>query len=192
MIAVTGYNSTIVQELKAFLPDGELVTRIDHEPPACDRFLFCAGVLHPKTILQQTAGEIIETLMVNAIDPIQYCERILGENDRARICVIGSESGYSWSHNGTYAAAKAAVHKYIETKKLKPQQQLVGIAPSIIGDTGMTERRTDLDNLDARRQAHPKQRFLKAAEVARLVHFLLYQDEGYLTGTVIRLNGGGR
>lgn len=188
MLAVTGYNSRIVQELIQLVPDA--VVPIEKATAECHRYLFCAGILRPKRLREQVAAEIAEAMNVNLIRPMQLCDGILDLNDHARICIIGSESGYTWSHDGTYAAAKAALHRYVETKKLKPGQQLVCVAPSIIEDAGMTLRRTDTENLDRRRQENPKKRFLKAVEVARMVHFLLYVDEGYTTGTVIRMNGG--
>jgi len=190
MLAVTGYNSRIVQELKTLLPEGEEIARIDEVIPAADRYLLCAGLLRPKHILEQSPEEIAESMHANCIWPMKLCENIFGLQDNARICIVGSESGFSWSYDGAYAAAKAALHRYVETKKLKPGQQLVCVAPSIIGDASMTTRRTDVENLEMRRAKHPKRRFLRAIEVARMVHHLLYVDEGYTTGTVIRMNGG--
>ena len=192
MLAVTGYRSRIVEELRSLLPEGEEIVRTGrgNEFIYADRYLLCAGVLRPKRIAEQTQAEIDESLAVNLIEPIQLCERILGMNENARICVMGSESGFAWSFDGVYAAAKAALHKYVETKKLGPHQQLVCVAPSIVADTGMTERRQDVENLERRKEMHPKKRFLTAKEVARLIHFLLYVDEGYLSGQVIRINGG--
>ena len=195
MLAVTGFNSRIVQELLPLLPAGEQVERIDARParvvlPDCERYLLCAGVIRPKRINEQSPDEIAETLRVNCTRPMAFCDHILDQNDTARICVIGSESGFAWSYDGVYAAAKAALHRYVETKKLKPGQQLICIAPSIIEDTLMTMMRTDTENLERRKAEHPKRRFLKAIEVARAIHFVLYQDEGYLSGQVIRMNGG--
>jgi NAD(P)-dependent dehydrogenase (short-subunit alcohol dehydrogenase family) len=193
MLAVTGYRSKIVDELRTLLPEGEEVVRMaDYIPEDAERYLLCAGVIRPKTLREQTKAEIAETLDVNLITPIRLCDSILERNPKARICVIGSESGYSWSYDGVYASAKAALHRYVETKKLEPHQQLVCVAPSIINDTGMTLARQDVENLKAREMAHPKGRLLSPLEVAKVIHFLLYQDLGYLTGTVVRLNGGGR
>lgn len=190
MLAVTGYNSRLVQELRPLLPEGEIIVRIEGDAPFSDRYLLCAGVLRAKPLGEQSADEIAEAMHVNLIRPMRLCDSILERIENARICIIGSESGYTWSYDGAYAAAKAALHRYVETKKLKPGQQLVAVAPSIIEDTVMTMVRADTENLERRKAEHPKQRFLKAAEVARLIHFLLYQDEGYLSGTVIRMNGG--
>jgi NAD(P)-dependent dehydrogenase (short-subunit alcohol dehydrogenase family) len=192
MLAVTGYRSKIISELRALLPDGEEVVRIpDAGPsPIAERYVLCAGLLRPKTLNEQSLSEIGESLHVNLIRPLEICEDVLTRNDRARIVVLGSESGCAWSFDGVYASAKAALHKYVETKKLSRNQQLVCVAPSIIDDCAMTLERSDLDNLSRRRSEHPKGRFLTAAEVARLIHFCLYVDEGYLSGQVIRMNGG--
>jgi NAD(P)-dependent dehydrogenase (short-subunit alcohol dehydrogenase family) len=193
MLAVTGYNSRIVQELLPLLPEGEELVAISDRGAVMEearRFLFCAGVLRPARLTSQTEDEAAETMEVNCFRPIRLCEHILERFDDARICVIGSESAYTWSFDDAYAASKVAVHRYVETRKLGPKQQLVCIAPSVIGDCSMTTSRADTENLERRRQENPKQRFLRAAEVSKLIHYCLYVDEGYLSGTVIRLNGG--
>ena len=117
--------------------------------------------------------------------------RILATNSAARICVIGSESGYRGSYDGTYAEAKAVLHHYIEATCLRPGQQLVGISPGIIADAGMTTRRMDTENLARRLEEHPKRRFLVAREVARMAQTLLY-DQPYISGTIIRMHGGAK
>lgn len=192
MLAVTGYRSKIVEELRKLLPfEEEIVSAtFDHQQSTAQRFLLCAGLLRPMRLKEQSEQEISESLAVNLIRPMQLCDEILAANDKARVCVVGSESAFTWSYDGTYAAAKCALHGYVQTKKLKPDQQLVCIAPSIVEDCAMTLRRQDAENLERRRRESPKQRFLKAVEVARMIHFLLYVDEGYTTGTVIRMNGG--
>lgn len=189
MLAVTGIRSKIVEEIAKIIP--EKVVRIDDDViPQVDRYLLCAGVIRPKRLTRQTTEELNETWFVNFVRPVQICEHILGSNPAARICVIGSDSGFKWSFDDAYAGAKVALHRYIETKVLRmPDQQLVGIAPSIIGDCQMTTSREDTDNLDRLMYTHPKERFLSAMEVAKLAYFLLYVDEGYLSNTVIHMNG---
>ena len=58
---------------------------------------------------------------------------ILATNPSARICIIGSESAYRGSFDGTYAKSKAAIHRYVEATPTHGQQQLVAISPGIIG-----------------------------------------------------------
>lgn len=194
MIAIRGAKSAIAQELTKLLPRCEslaVVAREDEPPLDAGRYLFCAGLLQAKRIAEQDCNEVGDSFLVNAGDVIRDCDRIITSNPKARICIIGSESGFSWSFDGAYAAAKAAVHRYVETKRLTDaRQQLVCVAPSIIGDAGMTLRRHDRLVLERKKAGHPKGRFLRAFEVARLVHHVLYVDEGYLSGVVIRMNGG--
>jgi NAD(P)-dependent dehydrogenase (short-subunit alcohol dehydrogenase family) len=195
VLAIRGYGSEIARELAQLVPGTETIVPIPRNgamPVNATRYLFCAGVLYARPAVEQREAEIEESRRVNLWQVTDDCERILSVNDRARICLIGSESGYAGSYDGTYAAAKRELHSYVETKRLRTKdQQLVCIAPSIIEDCGMTQRREDRENLERRRQAHPKGRFLWAYEVARLVHFCLYVDDGYLCNVTIRMNGGG-
>lgn len=194
MIAIRGAASEIAARLIAILPPGEAVDRVPRGQPMpfeADRYLFCQGLLYPKSADEQTEEERAESMDVNAHQVIQACDVIFGGNARARVCVIGSESAISGSFDGTYAKAKAKLHRYVETKRLPyPGQQLVCVAPSIIENCQMTIRRLDRDNLERRKSRHPKRRFIDASEVARLVKFLLYEDRGYITGAVIRVHGG--
>lgn len=194
MIAIRGAGSQIAEELIGLLPAEEevwTVPRGEMPPFTADRYLYCQGLLRPKPMAEQTASEIEESFDVNAGQVIKACDVILGGNAAARICVIGSESGFAGSYDETYAAAKDRLHRYVSGKKLRyPAQQLVCIAPSIIANAAMTLRREDQDNLEQRRMVHPKRRYLQAIEVARLVHYVLYIDLGYLSGVVLRMNGG--
>lgn len=191
-IYVRGARSAIAQELDAMC-HAVPVDRGEQMPISGERYLFCAGLIRQKPIAEQTEAEITETMMVNAISVIRECERLLAVNPKARICVIGSESAFKGSFDGAYAAAKAALHRYVETKRLQsPDQQLVCVAPTHILNTGMCNRRNadGVELMEKRRLEHQKQRWLQPIEVARLVHFLLCQDQGYLTNIVIRMNGG--
>jgi len=188
MLVVTGVGSNIFQCLLQLLPKWEKWEgrRIDLDsvdwPIDADRYLFCSGVIN---------ADLRETLNVNMIYPIRVSDFVLNENPKARICIIGSESAYTWSYDALYAASKVAIHRYVETKRLPyPDQQLVCVAPSIIEDCGMTLRRKDKKALAKRADALPKKRWLKAMEVAKMVYHLLYVDAGYTTGVVIRMNGG--
>jgi NAD(P)-dependent dehydrogenase (short-subunit alcohol dehydrogenase family) len=201
MILVTGKNTSIVQSLQKLVPDEIENFHLDLNTFSYDafkavdfrkykRFVLCAGILHPKTILEQNSEEIKQNIAVNMSSVIALIDAILKQNGQARIVVMGSASGVKGSHDTVYAAAKAGLHQYVINKQLQPGQQLVSIAPSIIGDAGMTLRRTDKGNLKLREQASPKKRFVTSLEIAALVHFLLYIDQGFITNTIINMTGG--
>jgi len=191
-VFVRGLKSEIARELSE-LAQTEAVSRGEQMPDVGARYLFCAGLIRQKRIAEQTEDEIAETMMVNATSVIRECDRLLEVNPFARICVIGSESAFKGSFDGAYAAAKSALHSYVETKRLNyPGQQLVCVAPTCIENTGMNRQRNEdgVAALERRRMLHPKGRWLQPIEVARMVHFLLCVDEGYTTNVVVRMNGG--
>lgn len=193
-IVITGWRSAIAEEFRRLLRSNEEIVHgkplEPNFPLGAERYLFCQGLLRPKRIEYQTDAEIREGIEVNFASIVRACDLIFASNTLARVCVIGSESGYRGSFDENYASAKELLHAYVEKKRLSSQlQQLVAISPGIIGDCRMTTSRTDIVNLERRRLEHPKKRFLLAAEVAAMARTLLY-FQPYVSGTVIRMHGG--
>ena len=192
-IVISGWRSRIAEEFRTLLPSGEeALWGRPTEPdfPTADRYLFCNGLLRPKSMEDQTVEERDESWLINFISIAAQCDWIIAGNPKARICVIGSESAYRDSFDGTYAVSKQKLHGYVNSKKLRAWgQQLVCISPGIIEDAGMTTRRHDTKNLEHKRTAHPMGRFLMAREVASLAIHLLYENQ-YISGTVVRMHGG--
>ncbi len=201
MLVVSGADSQIIKELLQLAPDNDIrpvrlrgagfsAHTMGHVPLDADRYVLASGVQHPRLAVEQSESEIQNSLTTNLVSIVMVCENVLGVNERARICVVGSISGYCGSYDGIYALSKAALHRYVETKRLDyPDQQLVAVAPDIIEDAGMTLRREDADVLEKRRTQHPKKRFLRAEEIARLIKFLLWDDQGYISNTVVKMTG---
>ncbi len=192
MIAIRGINSSIAQSFIKIINDEVCEIGRDKIFPlsTAEKYLFCQGILIGKKRIDQTSDEIAKTYRINYSSIAMMCDSILESNQSARICVIGSESGIVGSYDEVYADSKRLLHHYVETKRIGAEQQLVGIAPSIIEDSNMTQKREDQDVLDKKRILNPKGRFLKAIEVARLVYFCLYVDKGYLNNVILRINGG--
>jgi NADP-dependent 3-hydroxy acid dehydrogenase YdfG len=206
-IGVTGFRTTIAQNLLAMVPN-ETVVSIGRQPtddvmvdfadefdvtaipPDLDRYLLAAGLLVPRTLFQQTFRETAASFAVNLTSAIRICEHVLSNNSQARIAIIGSES-WRGSYDTSYFLAKRGINAYVEGRRLAfPEQQLVVVSPTIVMDAGMTTRRHDLDRVHQRAEAAPQQRLLDSAEVAELIHYCLYVNRGSLTNTVVSLNGG--
>jgi short-subunit dehydrogenase len=190
MLAVTGLRTTIVHEYLKLNPF-ERIARIEGMPsladpapvlsiPRADYYILAAGVLHQKKLVQQTGAEIVESFCVNFVNVVRICEEVFSKYEHARVCVIGSESGYKWSFDDTYAGSKAAVHSYIENRRVKPSQQLVGVAPIVISDAGMTMRRDDYPFVLRRRST------VTSKEVAEII-VGLFNGEITLNNTVVRM-----
>lgn len=171
MFAVTGKRSTTIQALEALT--GEESERIDANRggliiPAAPRYVLAAGVLYSKRIPEQTAEEIETAWRVNFVDVVRIVDAVFAKQWDARICVVSSASARAGSFDEGYAGAKAAVELFVKTRRLIGTQQLVAVAPPIIADSGMTERRKDFPAvLNLRPHVH-------ARDVAAAIHGLLW------------------
>lgn len=190
-LGIAGSRSAIAQEAVKMLPEGEEVwfgNGLSIDLTECDRYLFCTGYLAGKSIIDLPPSESRDTFQKNFLTVARACDFIIEEYDHARIVVLGSESGFSGSYDGTYGAMKAALHHYVTTKKLRTKDQmLVALAPHIIEDTAMTQRRVDLPELLERGKATRLGRWLTAREVAAEAIHLLYHASPSLSGQVIRM-----
>lgn len=192
MIGIVGPGSRIAEEFLGMIDEPWRGLRLGPVPTECSRFLVCTGMMTGARIGSLSPDRLADTFLLNFADIATWCDSIFATTPDARICVIGSESGFSGSYDMAYAGAKAALHLYVETKHLGPDQQLVAIAPGIISDAGMTTRRLDQDRLAERERNHPKRRFVTAREVASMANHLLGPDGSYISGTTVRMNGGER
>lgn len=187
---IIGESSAIAQEFVE-LADGEIAYsgRPDDYPLPLnlDRYLICTGYLAGKSLLKATLPELEATWRLNFVVPAKICELVFGMNANARVCVIGSESGFSGSYDAAYSAAKAALHHYVETKRLvHAGQMLVAVAPHIIWDSAMTQSRPDLAQLAQRGVKNRLGRWLSAREVAEQALALLNGSPA-LSGTIVRM-----
>lgn len=189
MIGIAGHSTTIAQEFMSLLPGESFVRdRLQDMQLDLGRYLVCTGFLAGRSLREISNDDAWKTWVLNFLEPARFCDRVFAANPEARICVIGSESGFNGSYDMAYAGAKAALHLYVETKKLtSPMQQLVAISPSIIRDSGMTERRTDFERLEARAAATRHGRLLEAREVASLARDVLCGATPFLSNTSLRL-----
>jgi len=199
---VVGHKSKIVQELRSIydIPIDACPKRFDtFDIKKCkdavlldkSRYLFCHATQISKRLNEQTPKEI-ENSLATAISTIAMCEHILENNPIARICIVGSaDAEIRGCYDTVYCMGKVMVHWFVRTRKLtSPDQQLVCVAPSLLRDGGMVTCREDLDRVDERIPYLPKQEFITCKDVAKAIHFLLYEDNGHITNTILDMTGG--
>jgi len=149
------------------------------------------GFLMPKRISDQTQKEINYSFSINASIPIKIIEKLNNSECEFRMLYVSSESAKKGSYDGAYFLSKVSVETYIKELRLKNNKStLVALAPSIIADAGMTERRDDQENIKKAIANHPKQRLLLSSEVADTCFWILRDASEYITNTVIEMNGG--
>lgn len=156
-----------------------------------DKILLLQSVLSATPFLKRKFLDINSQVSVNLLSVIKICEIALSSNKKVKIIILGSESATKGSFDIIYALTKAAIHKYVEERKITySKQQLICIAPSTIIDAGMTIRRKDKKNVIRSIVNNPKKRGVSSKEIANLIYSLFYEHTDYLTNIVIKIDGG--
>jgi hypothetical protein len=201
-----GFNNSIVSELlkrnsfknykvyeqenlKHMVISG-LINTIELDNSKNNIILYTWGKLYPSKLINQSFEEKVNGYLFNFLIPVSLIEEFNSTNCKFNFIYMSSESAKKGSFDGNYASQKAATELYIRECQLSNKESIVvGVAPSMIIDAGMTKRRSDKNNVLIAEQSHPKGRLLYTPELVNVIEFLLFQNT-YITNTIIEMNGG--
>ena len=156
-----------------------------------DKIVILHSKLSSKSHLKKSLKDITNQICINLTSIIRICEIALNTNPKARIIILGSESGLKGSYDIIYALTKSSIHKYVEERKIKyKNQQLLCLAPSTISDGKMTLKRKDKKNVKKSININPKKRGIKSKEISIFIYKLLFEITDYVSNTTIHINGG--
>lgn len=152
-----------------------------------------AGITRDKLLLrmnEQDFTDVIDTNLRGAYHMIRYCCRSFIKQKYGKIINIASVAGLTGNAGQTnYAASKAGLIGLTKSvaKELAGKQICCNaIAPGFI-ETDMTSA---FSGQEERLNAIPAKRFGTPKEVANLAAFLADDCSDYITGEVIRIDGG--
>lgn len=152
-----------------------------------------AGITKDKLLAMMKEEDFDSVLDTNLKGAFNCCKQVYGPFLRQRegcIINISSVAGLMGNRGQTnYAASKAGLIGFTKSlaKELAPKGITVNaIAPGFI-DTEMTE---NIDSQNPLLKAIPMARLGQPQDVAKLALFLAGDDATYITGEIIRVDGG--
>lgn len=171
----------------------DLVEKIREEYSRIDLLVNNAGITKDKTLMMMDKKEwqeVIDTNLTGCYNMTKACIVTFMRQKRGSIVNITSVAGIVGTSGQTnYSASKAGIIGF--TKALAKEVASFNIRVNAIAagyiETDMTK---DLKEKDKIISSIPLARFGKPQEVAKVVSFLLSDEAGYITGEIIKVDGG--
>ncbi len=163
-----------------------------HHVPRLDALIHNASRYQSTPFGSITSEETLEHFQVNALAPLLLTQPVsdLLQNSNATVILFSDIHvlGRPRKNLAAYNLSKAAATELVHTlaRELAPHTRVVGIAPGVVAwpdDAPDEEIRTYEKRIPLARSGKPN-------DAARLVRFLISKQAAYLTGQVIRLDGG--
>lgn len=165
-------------------------------PEHLEGLVYCPGSITLKPFHRLTAEDFARDHQINCLAAAAVVQQALPSMkaaDHASVVMFSTVAvGQGMPFHASISAAKGAVEGLTRSlaAELAPRIRVNAVAPSLT-DTPLAGA---LLGNDAKREAsarrHPLQRVGSAAETAALVAFLLSEEAGFITGQIIRADGG--
>lgn len=191
------YGDVSISAIKADLSDRE---EVDHLAETIASWDDLYGLVHnagdsydslAALVDQDRAESLFQLNFWSMSKLVSAATRPMMRAKNGRIVGIGSVTAFHGvSGNSIYAASKGAMLSYIKTLSIELARKQVTanyVAPGFV-DTQLLERyAAQRDKIE---KQIPLQRFAQPEEIGALVRYLLSPLAGYITGSVIPIDGG--
>lgn len=162
--------------------------------PSIDGFISAIGYYGVNTLSGFTHDEYVKTMMINVEIPtlcaIQVANRMIAQN-HGKMVFISSAAAFVGSRDIPYSISKSAIQGLVKglSKSLEGiNVYAYSIAPGIV-ETNMSKNMSASRKNDAVSRTINK-RMCDPIEVAKLVRYILLEDDGYMNGATLHVNNG--
>lgn len=187
------YYTEILRDLK---PENvnEVCQIISERFKSIDGFISVIGYYGVNTLDTFSYEEYMNTLNINVSIPTLfgiYLLKKMKEENKGKMIFVSSAAAYIGSRDISYSISKSAILGLVKglSKSLAGLNiYIYGVAPGIV-KTSMSKNMSVSRQNDAIMNTINK-RMCKPIEIAKLVRFILIEDDGYMNGTIVHINDG--
>jgi len=163
---------------------------------AVDGIVYCPGTINLKPLKSLKIEDFQNDFDVNLLGAVKVINRYLNnlksveKSSIVLFSTVAVQTGMQY--HASIASAKGAVEGLTRSlaAEFAPHIRVNCIAPSIT-NTPLAEKLLNNDaKLKASEDRHPLKRIGNAKEIAEIIEFLLSDKSGFMTGQIIKVDGG--
>lgn len=167
--------------------------------PKFDGIVMCAGV-GQRIPCKQLASEDVDRVMdVNFKAPVLLMSALLQQrkvNKGASVLFMSSIASWSPSlGNSVYSASKGAINSYANCLALELAPRMIRvncISPAMVWTDFVLNENVDEEQLKEDERKYPLKRYGKPQDIANLALYLLSDASSWMTGSNLKISGGGK
>lgn len=165
-------------------------------PDKIDGFVYCPGSINLRPFNALKIESFLEDYKINFLGAVKSLQKILPfmkKSDNASIVffsTIAVSTGMPF--HSSVSSSKGAIEGLTRSlaAEFAPKIRVNSIAPSIV-KTNLSEKFLNSDlKLEKSGQRHPLGRIGKVEEISKLAAYLLSDNSSWITGQVIKIDGG--
>lgn len=194
------YNSHPIEstENSSFHPLNVMDETIDVSflPEQIDGLVYCPGAINLKPFARIKAADFMADYELQVLGAIKIIQAVLPKmkNSASASIVLFStvavQAGFNF--HSIVSASKGAIEGLTRalSAELAPKIRVNCIAPSITDTALAANLLNTAEKIEANAQRHPLKKIGKAEDIANAVAFLISEQSAWMTGQIVKIDGG--
>ena len=165
-------------------------------PDNLDGLVYCPGTINLKPFNRLKTDDFVEDLQKNFLSLIRITKELLPKLKKGHhpsivyFSTVAVQLGMPF--HTSVAASKGAIEGFTRALAAEnaPTLRVNAIAPSLT-HTGLSDKMLNNEKkLESMNERHPLKRIGKPSDIAAMVKFLLSEDSSWITGQIMKVDGG--
>lgn len=158
--------------------------------------IYAVGTINLKSLRRLEEENFINDFRINAMGAALAVKNSMSALKKGKGSVVLYSSvavGQGLSMHASLSMCKGAVEGLVRSlsAELAPSVRVNGIAPSILGDSGLSSGiLKDEKTIEAMAATHALKRLGKSDDIAKITSFLISKDSDWITGQIIGVDSG--
>lgn len=165
-------------------------------PEQIDGIVYCPGAINLKPFARIKAADFLADYELQVLGAIKIIQAVLPKmksSESASIVLFSTvavQAGFNF--HSIVSASKGAIEGLTRalSAELAPKIRVNCIAPSITDTALAAGLLNTAEKIEANAQRHPLKKIGKAEDIANAVDFLISEQSAWMTGQVLKIDGG--